>query len=86
MPVIFLALGVVILIIGMRGQAANASALLAQEFTGPGSFVMWFLAIAILGAIGAYKPARPAANAMLTLVIVAMILANGKGLDRKSVV
>lgn len=77
MPFVFLALGILAVVIGARGQASTANALLQSEFTGKNSFIQWFLAIVILGAIGYYKPVRPVADAMLGLVIVALILSKG---------
>lgn len=77
MPFFFLFLAVALLAIGVRGQASAAGSLLASEFTGPNSFIQWFLAVMILGLVGYYKPVRPFADALLGLVIVVMILARG---------
>lgn len=77
MPFVFAFVGVMLVAIGLRGRASDASALLASEFTGSNSFVRWFLAIMILGLIGYYKPVKPVADAMLGLVIVAIILTKG---------
>ena len=70
-------IAIAMIAIGIRGQAQAAGTLLASEFTGAGSFIQWFLAIMILGLIGYYKPAKPVADAMLGLVIVAMVLVRG---------
>lgn len=74
MPFVFAFFAIALLAIGVRGQANNASKLLADEFTGSNSFIQWFLAIMILGLLGYYKPIRAVADAMLGLVIVAIVL------------
>lgn len=79
MALVFLLIGVAVVAIGVRGQASQAGALLTSELTGSKSFLPWAGAILILGLIGAYRPARPFANGMLVLVIVAIVLAQGKG-------
>jgi len=79
LPVILIFLGVIVIAIGMRGHAGDAGKLLASEFTGANSFIEWFLAVAILGGLSAYRPIRPAANGMLGLTLVAMFIAKGSG-------
>lgn len=79
MGIVFLFIGIAAIAIGVRGQAPAAGKLLASEFTGPASFMEWLAAILILGVIGFYKPVRPAANAMLGLVILAIFLRKGVG-------
>ena len=79
MALVFLLIGVAVVAIGVRGQASQAGALLTSELTGSNSFLPWAGAILILGLIGAYRPARPFANGMLVLVVVSIVLAQGKG-------
>lgn len=74
MPFVIAFIAIVMIAIGVRGHAKDAGDLLQSEFTGPNSFVSWFLAIMILGLVGYYKPVRPVADAMLGLVIVAILL------------
>lgn len=79
MGIVFLIVGIFAVAIGVRGQAGEAGKLLASEFTGSNSYVQWLAAILILGAIGIWKPARPAANAMIGLVILAIFIRRGQG-------
>jgi hypothetical protein len=74
MPFVFLIVGLMILIIGVRGQSNTAIKLLQSEFTGANSFIQWFLAIMILGLVGYYKPIKPLSDGLIGLVILAMIL------------
>lgn len=79
MPFVLLFIGLVAILVGVRGHGKDAGDLLAKEFTGSNSFIQWFLAIMILGLIGYYKPAKPVADGMIGLLIVAMIISK-KGL------
>lgn len=74
MPFVLAFIGIMVLAIGARGRSSDASALLASEFTGPNSFVQWFLAIMIVGLIGFYKPVKPVADGFIGLVILSMVL------------
>ncbi len=74
MPFVFLIIGVMLLVIGLRGQSQAATTLLKDEFTGSGSFIQWFIAIMVLGLVGYYKPIRPLTDGLIGLVILTMIL------------
>jgi hypothetical protein len=74
MPFIFLIVGLMILVIGVRGQSNTAITLLQSEFTGANSFIQWFLAIMILGLAGYYRPIKPVTDGLIGLVILAMVL------------
>jgi hypothetical protein len=76
MPFVFIVLGLLLLIVAFNGTQGALVALLKSEFTGPGSFVPFAAAIMILGAVGYIKPAKPIADGMIGLVILAMILGN----------
>lgn len=79
MPWVFLIIGLVFLVSAIRGTESAMFALIKSEFWGSNSFVPWVAAIVILGAIGYAKPVRPAADAMIGLIILVMILANKGG-------
>jgi hypothetical protein len=71
---VLLFIAIAAIVLGVRGQAGNASTLLAKEFTGAGSFIPWFLALMLIGAIGFWKPAKPFADGFLGLVLLALFL------------
>ena len=79
MPFVFIILGLLLLIVAIKGTQAQLVILLKSEFTGPGSFVPFAAAIIILGAVGYIKPVKPVADGMIGLVILAMILGNKGG-------
>jgi hypothetical protein len=76
MPFVILIIGLMALVIGVRGQSTAAISLLQSEFTGSGSFIQWFIAIMILGLVGYYRPVRPVTDSLLLLVILSMVMAN----------
>jgi len=76
MPFAFLIVGLMLLVIGVRNQTSTAITLLQKEFTGSGSFIQWFIAIFIIGAIGYWKPAKGFSDAFMGLIILVMIIAN----------
>lgn len=79
MPFVFILIGLVFLVTAVRGTQSAMFTLLKSEFVGTNSFVPWVSAILILGAVGYAKPIRPVADAMIGLVILAMVLANKGG-------
>jgi hypothetical protein len=81
MPFVLAFIGIIAVVVGVRGQSGAAGKLLASEFTGPNSFIKWFLAIMILGLIGYWDKAKPVSDASLGLLLVVMVLAprNGQG-------
>jgi hypothetical protein len=78
MPFVFVVVGLLFLVVAVRGTQDALFSLLKTEFTGTGSFIPWAAAIFILGAVGYAKPIKPIADAMIGLVLLAMIL-NNKG-------
>lgn len=58
---------------GSHGALGNQ---LVKDFTGPGNFVYWFIAIGIIGAVAYLPKGEKLAKPFLALVLSAMILAN----------
>ncbi len=84
MPLAFIAIGVLFLVAGIRGTVEDKNGqpglitLLKGDFTGSNNFLVWMLALWVIGAIGYIPGAKALANAFLVLVIVVMLLANNK--------
>lgn len=74
MPFVFVVIGILFIVVAVRGTQAQMFALLKSEFVGQKSFIPWAAAIFILGAIGYAKPIRPIADAGIGLIILVMIL------------
>jgi hypothetical protein len=80
MPFVFLLVGIVLVVTGVRNTQGQLYDLVKSDFTGDGtfnhSFVAWIVAIAFVGGIGYFRPLRPISNAFLILVIVVLFLSN----------
>lgn len=72
----FLFIGIILIISAARGTLSDLGILLKSELTGKNNFFYWLIAIGIVGAIGYNQKAQPFSRAFLTLIILAMILAN----------
>ena len=76
MPFILIIVGAFILITALRGNAGAFASQIKKDFTGQKSFVYWFLAILVIGAIGYIQPLRKISDAFLILVILVLFIAN----------
>ena len=79
MPFVLLALGILFFIVALQGTQGTLFTLLKSEFVGSNSFVVWASALIIIGLLGYIKPIRPISHAMLVLIVLVMVLTNGKG-------
>lgn len=79
MPYALVILGVLLLVTAVRGTQGDLWALLKSEFSGTNSFVVWASAFLILGMIGYIKTVRPATDALMMLVLFALIVKNRGG-------
>ena len=79
MPYILVALGIVLAYLDYLGSAnlEAAGSLLKQEiFTGNDPFYKWLGALILVGLLGYIPETRPIAMAMLTLIVLAIVLAH----------
>jgi len=86
MPLILVAVGIALVIASIRGTLQSSDPqnpgfldLLYQDFVGPGNFFAWIVAIALVGAVGYYRPLRPVSVAFMILIIIVFLLAANKG-------
>lgn len=78
MPFALIFIGLVLLVAAVRGNQKELFELLKEDFTGSDNFFVWVLAIIILVAIGNVDRLRPISNAFLGLVILVILVGNGK--------
>lgn len=78
MPFALLLAGLILMIAAIRGKQKDLFDLLKDDFSGDHNFFMWVLAIIFLVAIGNVERLKPISNAFLVLIIVVIILTNGK--------
>lgn len=78
MPLFFFAVGLILIIAGMRG---NASAISSQLMSDAKGFLAFGTAILILGGLGAFPSVRPVSKALLVLVFIVFFLKNGQNVS-----
>lgn len=78
MPFALLLFGVIFIVAAVKGNQAELFALLKDDFTGDKNFFYWVIAIVVIVAIGNVRTLRPVSNAFLGLVILVIILTNGR--------
>jgi hypothetical protein len=61
----------------VRDQQQAFAALVAGDFSGPGNFLYWIVALAIVGAIGYLPKAKPISNLFIVLILLVLILNRG---------
>jgi hypothetical protein len=76
MPIALLVIGIVFLAAAMRGTQKDLFAVLKDDFTGSNNFLVWGLAIFLIGAVGYYRPLRAVSNSFMLLVILVLFLSN----------
>ena len=82
MPIALVAIGLILVITGVKNTYAEFGALVKGDFTGQGNFTTWMVAIGIIGALGYVKALKPFANGFLVLVAIVIVLKNGGVFDK----
>lgn len=76
MPFLLIAVGLVLIVTGVRDTHAQLGAQLTKDFTGQQNFTVWILAIGSVGALGYIENLRTFSHYFLALIIIAMVLSN----------
>lgn len=82
MPFVFIVVGIVMIISGVRGKSQDLTTLVKGDLTGKNNFIYWIISIMVIGGLGYIKDLQTFSRALLALVIVVLILAeekNGNG-------
>lgn len=82
MGYVFVTIGLLAIITGVRDTYKQFGALLVGDFTGPGNFTYWVAAIGFVGAIGYAESLKTFSRAFLFLILIGMILRNGGVFDK----
>jgi hypothetical protein len=70
-----LIIGITLIVAAVRGTHKTLIALLKADFSGPGNFVYWLIALIIIGAVGYVEKLRPLSDGLLVLVLLVLVLA-----------
>lgn len=82
MPFVLFAIGVLLVVSGVKKTQNELFTLLRGDLVGSNSFVPWIISILFIGSLGYIKSIRPITNAFLVLVIIVLFLSNGGFFDR----
>jgi hypothetical protein len=79
MPFVLVAIGLMAVIIGVRGRQNDAVNLLREEFTGPQNFLTWLFAVSAVGALGYVPVFRDISRWFIGLIFVVMLFTTNRG-------
>jgi len=85
MPLLFIFIGVMLIASAINDKTDQLVGLIKGDFTssnGKESFIVWVLALVILGMLGYVKELKPISNGFIVLVLLVMILSNGAFFDK----
>jgi hypothetical protein len=77
LPFALVLIGLIMIVTGARNTHAAFGQQVVSDFTGPGNFTTWIVAIGAVGAVGYIEPLRPLSRAFMTLIIISFIVKNG---------
>lgn len=77
MPFVFIVVGIVFLVSGVRGTSSTLVTLVEGDLTGTNNFAYWILSILLIGALGYVQDLRTLSRSFLILVIVVLVLHEG---------
>lgn len=78
MPFVFLIIGIVLVIAGVRDKSADLYTLIKGDFTGANNYLYWMVSILIIGAIGYIEVLKPVSRAFMVLVIIVLFISANK--------
>lgn len=76
MAFVLLIIGITLLVAGVQNTQADLFMLLKKDFS---AFLMWFIAIFLIGALGYIPKLKPLSTAFMGLVILVLFLSKGTG-------
>jgi hypothetical protein len=74
MPILFIAVGVVLVSSGVFGDPVALWGLVKGDFSGPNNFIFWLVAIVLLGALGHIQGFERLSKLFMVLVVLALLL------------
>jgi len=78
MPFALIFIGLILMIAAIRGKEKDLFSTLKNDFTGDKNFFVWIMAIFFLVGLGNVEKFRPISNAFLVLIVLVIIIGNGR--------
>lgn len=78
MPFALVIVGLLLVVTGVKNTQAAFGAQVLSDFTGPGNFTYWIASMGAVGALGYIPALKQFSIAFMTLLIIAMLLAEQK--------
>lgn len=76
MPFALVTIGLLLVITGFQNTYAQLGSQVGKDFTGPGNFTYWVIALGVVGALGYNDTLKPFSRAFMALIIVVIFLSN----------
>lgn len=73
---LIISIGILLIVAGIRGEAAKVGEILKDDFTRQPSFLAWIVAVWLIGMLATFKTTRPIGQGFYALLIVVLLLAN----------
>lgn len=74
MPLALFTIGMMLIITGFQNTYQAMGKQIQSDFTGPGNFFYWLIAITVVGSVGYIKGLQGFSNAFLSLIVMAIFL------------
>jgi hypothetical protein len=75
-PFVFLLIGAVFVVAGVRGQAQQVGEILKSDFTGQPNYLTWIIAVAAVGLLLTNSYTEKVGTAFFALLLVVLFLSN----------
>lgn len=77
MPFALLIIGLTLITVAVRNTQEEFIGLVYGDFTGPGNFFWWVVALVMVGSIGYVQKLKGLSDALLILILLALVLSRG---------
>ena len=84
MPVFLIIVGILGIIVAVRGTEHELANQLGKDFSGDPSYAYWVVAVIVIGSIGYVPGLENVSTMFLVLILLAFVLQNGGVFDQAS--
>lgn len=75
-PFVFLFVGAVFIVAGVRGKAQDVGDILKSDFTGNPNYLTWIIAVAAIGLLLANRYTEKVGTAFFALLLLVLFISN----------